>query len=63
VWQKFCGGEISGFPRAPKRTKKQPQHLANYVLAPALKNSQRCGESENAVEWQPHIAKVNFCKK
>jgi len=63
VWQKFCWGKISGFPRAPKRTKRQPQHLANYLLAPALQNSQRCGESENAVERQPHMHISNFLAK
>lgn len=33
-----------------KRSRRQLQHLANYVLAPALQNSQRCGESENIAE-------------
>jgi hypothetical protein len=35
-----------------------------YVLAPALQNSQRCGESENSVERQPHTySKSKFLQK
>jgi hypothetical protein len=55
-------GENVGVSRGPeRRTKRQHQILANYklyVLAPAFKNSQRCGQSENAAEQEKF-----FCKK
>lgn len=45
-----------------KRSRRQ--HLANYVLAPALQNSQRCGESENIAKQAAGICSkrksVNF---
>jgi hypothetical protein len=54
-------GENVGVSRGPEENKKTAS-CKLYVLAPALKNSQRCGLSENAAEEEKFFAKKCRCK-
>jgi hypothetical protein len=58
VRQKHCGENV-GVSRGPEENKKAASCTCKpYVLAPALINSQRCGQSENAAEQEKFFAKV-----